>query len=246
MDFEGEHQGKVALVLGGSRGIGAAIVERLALDGAKVVFTYAASVDIAHTLEARLRAQSCDVIGLQADSAEASQVEAAIDQVLERFGRLDVLVVSAGVLHSAPIDQFSLQDFDRMVAVNIRGVFAALRHAAPHLSSGGRVITIGSNVAARIGFPGASVYAMTKAAVAALVKGAAINLGPRGITVNNIQPGPTDTDMTAGHQDLIVPLIPVGRMGRPGEVAGLASYLVRGEAGFITGASLTIDGGVSL
>jgi 3-oxoacyl-[acyl-carrier protein] reductase len=133
-----------------------------------------------------------------------------------------------------------------MVAVNIRGVFAALRHAAPRLSDGGRIITIGSNIVARVGFPKASVYAMTKAAVAALIKGAAIDLGPRGITVNNIQPGPTETDMTEGHHDLILPLIPLGRMGRPTEVAGLVSYLVRGEAGFITGASLTIDGGVSI
>ena len=246
MDFEGEHDGKVAVVLGGSRGIGAAIVERLALDGAKVVFTYAASADSAEALAARLRGQSCEVVAVQADSADAGQVEAAIDVALERFGRLDVLVVSAGILRSAVIDQFSLEDFDRMVAVNIRGVFAALRHAAPRLSRGGRIITIGSNIVARIGFPGASVYAMTKAAVAALVKGAAIDLGARGITVNNIQPGPTDTDMTAGHHDLILPFIPLGRMGKPGEVAGLVSYLVRGEAGFITGASLTIDGGVSI
>jgi 3-oxoacyl-[acyl-carrier protein] reductase len=246
MDFEGEHDGKVAVVLGGSRGIGAAIVERLALDGAKVVFTYAASADRAEALAARLRGQSCEVVAVQADSADASQVETTIDQALERFGRLDVLVVSAGILRNAAIDQFSLEDFDQMVAVNIRGVFAALRHAAPRLRDGGRVITIGSNIAVRVGFPGASVYAMTKAAVAALVKGAAIDLGPRGITVNNIQPGPTETDMTAGHHDLILPLIPLGRMGKPTEVAGLVSYLLRGEAGFITGASLTIDGGVSI
>ncbi len=246
MDFEGEHDGKVAVVLGGSRGIGAAIVERLALDGAKVVFTYAASAGSAEALAARLRGQSCEVVAVQADSADAGQVDAAIDQAIDRFGRLDVLVVSAGILRNAAIDQFSLEDFDRMAAVNIRGVFAALRHAAPRLSHGGRIITIGSNIVARIGFPGASVYAMTKAAVAALVKGAAIDLGPRGITVNNIQPGPTDTEMTAGHHDLILPLIPLGRMGKPGEVAGLVSYLVRGEAGFITGASLTIDGGVSI
>jgi 3-oxoacyl-[acyl-carrier protein] reductase len=246
MDFAGEHDGKVAVVLGGSRGIGAAIVERLALDGAKVVFTYAASAESAEALAARLRGQSCEVVAVQADSADAGQVEAAIDQALERFGRLDVLVVSAGILRNAAIDQFSLEDFDRMVAVNIRGVFAALRHAAPRLSHGGRIITIGSNIVARIGFAGASVYAMTKAAVAALVRGAAIDLGPRGITVNNIQPGPTDTEMTTGHHDLILPLIPLGRMGKRGEVAGLVSYLVRGEAGFITGASLTIDGGVSI
>jgi 3-oxoacyl-[acyl-carrier protein] reductase len=246
MDFEGEHAGKVAVVLGGSRGIGAAIVERLAMDGARVLFTYAASPDRAEDIVARLRGQSCDVVAVRADSGDAGQVEAAIDHAVQRFGRLDVLVVNAGILRNASIDQYSLEDFDRMVAVNIRGVFAALRHAASLMADGGRIITIGSNIAARIGFPKASIYAMTKAAVAAMVKGAAIDLGSRGITVNNIQPGPTDTELTAGHHDLILPLVPLGRMGRPTEIAGLVAYLVRGEAGFITGASLTIDGGVSL
>jgi 3-oxoacyl-[acyl-carrier protein] reductase len=133
-----------------------------------------------------------------------------------------------------------------MVAINIRGVFAALHYAAPHLSNGGRIVTIGSNAAVRIGFAGSSTYSMTKAAVATLVKGAAIDLAPRAITVNNVQPGPTMTDMTADHVDLVMPLIPLARMGEAREVAGLVAYLVREEAGFITGASLTIDGGLSL
>jgi 3-oxoacyl-[acyl-carrier protein] reductase len=164
MDFEGEHAGKVAVVLGGSRGIGAAIVERLAMDGARVLFTYAASPDRAEDIVARLRGQSCDVVAVRADSGDAGQVEAAIDHAVQRFGRLDVLVVNAGILRNASIDQYSLEDFDRMVAVNIRGVFAALRHAASLMADGGRIITIGSNIAARIGFPKASIYAMTKAA----------------------------------------------------------------------------------
>ncbi len=183
---------------------------------------------------------------MPADSGEASQVKAAIDQTLARLGRLDILVVNAGILRLATIDQFELEDFDRMVAVNLRGVFTALHYAAPHLSQGGRIITIGSNTAVRVGFPGASVYAMTKSAVAGLVKGVAIDLAPRGITVNNIQPGPTSTDMTKDHADLVLPLIPLGRMGETREIAGLVSYLAREEAGFITGASLTIDGGYSL
>jgi len=245
MDFEGVHDGKVAVVLGGSRGIGAAIVERLAMDSAKVVFTYATSAAPAQALEARLKGAGCEAVVLEADSGDVDQVAAAIEAAIAIFGRLDILVVNAGILRNAPIDQVSLEDFDRVLAVNVRGVFAALRQAALRMAAGGRIITIGSNIAMRVGFPQASVYAMTKAAIAALVRGAAIDLGPRGITVNNIQPGPTATDLTEGSHGMILPLIPLGRLGRPGEVASLVSYLAGEEAGFITGASLTIDGGAS-
>ena len=241
--MEREQQGKVALVLGGSRGIGAAIVERLAKDGAQVAFTYAASADSAEAVRARIEAEGGTVAAFQADSADADQIKAAIDEVLARFGRLDILVVNAGVLKLGAVDQLSLDNFDRMVAVNIRGVFAAIHHAAPHLADGGRIVTIGSNTADRVGFPGGGAYAMTKAAVATLVRGAAIDLAPRAITVNNVQPGPTTTDMTDGLADLVKPLIPLGRMGETREIAGLVAYLVREESGFMTGASLTIDGG---
>jgi 3-oxoacyl-[acyl-carrier protein] reductase len=241
--MERDQDGKVALVLGGSRGIGAAIVERLARDGARVAFTYAASPDSAETLRTRIESLGGTAAAFQADSADADQIKAAIDQTLARFGRLDILVVNAGVLKLASVDQMSLDDFDRMVAVNVRGVFAAIHHAAPHLADGGRIITIGSNSAGRVGFPGGGAYAMTKAAVATLVRGAAIDLAPRAITVNNIQPGPTVTDMTDGLADLVKPLIPLGRMGETREIAGLVAYLVREESGFMTGASLTIDGG---
>ena len=246
MQNEKEQAGKVALVLGGSRGIGAAIVTRLAADGAKVAFTYSASPDRAEALVAKLAQDQSEAIALQADSGDAAAVKAAIDQTLQRFGRLDILVVNAGVMHMGTIDKVTLEDFDRTVAVNVRGVFTALHYAAPHLSQGGRIITIGSNVAVRVGFPGASVYAMSKAAVAALVKGAAIDLAPRAITVNNIQPGPTTTDMTKEIAELVLPLVPLGRMGETREIAGLVSYLAREEAGFVTGASLTIDGGYSV
>ncbi|MEJ2815566.1 3-oxoacyl-ACP reductase family protein [Caulobacter sp. CCG-8] len=244
--MEREQQGKVALVLGGSRGIGAAIVERLATDGAQVAFTYASSPENAETLRAAIEAKGGTALAVRADSADADQIKAAVDQTLARFGRLDILVVNAGILQRGRIDEVRLEDFDRMVAINIRGVFAALHHAAPHLSDGGRIVTIGSNVAVRIGFSGSSTYAMTKAAVAALVKGAAIDLAPRAITVNNIQPGPTLTDMTSDYVEMVRPLIPLARMGEPREIAGLVAYLVREEAGFVTGASLTADGGLSL
>jgi 3-oxoacyl-[acyl-carrier protein] reductase len=244
--MERELEGKVALVLGGSRGIGAAIVERLAKDGAQVVFTFATSPDKAAARVMAIAEQGDIAVAIQADSADAAQIKSAVDQTLARFGRLDILVVNAGILQRGTIDQVELEDFDRMVAINIRGVFAALHYAAPHLSDSGRIVTIGSNVAVRIGFAGSSTYSMTKAAVATLVKGAAIDLAPRRITVNNIQPGPTLTDMTADYVEMVTPLIPLARMGEPREVAGLVAHLVSEEAGFITGASVTIDGGMTL
>lgn len=246
MSKEHVHAGKVALILGGSRGIGAGIVERLAADGAKVAFTYVSSPEPAEALVARITHNQGEAIALKADSGDPSQVKAVIDQTLKRFGRLDILIVSAGIAHLATIDRFSLEDFDRMMAVNVRGVFAALHYAAAHLPKGGRIITIGSNVAVRVGFPGTSVYALTKSAVASVVKGAAIDLAPRAITVNNIQPGPITTDMTKDLIDQVLPLIPLHRMGEPRDVASLVSYVASDEAGFITGASLTIDGGYSL
>jgi 3-oxoacyl-[acyl-carrier protein] reductase len=241
--MERDQDGKVALVLGGSRGIGAAIVERLAKDGAKVAFTYAASPNHAAARVVAIEGQGGIAAAIQADSGDADQIKSAIDQTVAEFGRLDILVVNAGILALAPVDRMPLADFDRMVAINIRGVFAAIHHAAPHLADGGRIVTIGSNSAERVGFPGGGVYAMTKAAVASLVRGAAIDLAPRRITVNNVQPGPTVTDMTDGLADLVKPLIPLARMGETREIAGLVAYLVREEAGFVTGASLTIDGG---
>jgi 3-oxoacyl-[acyl-carrier protein] reductase len=245
-DLERDLEGKVALVLGGSRGIGAAIVERLARDGAQVAFTFASSPDHAAARVLAIAETGDVAVAIQADSADAAQIKSAIDQTLAKFGRLDILVVNAGILQRGTIDQVELEDFDRMVAINIRGVFAALHYAAPHLADGGRIVTIGSNVAVRIGFAGSSTYAMTKAAVATLVKGVAIDLAPRGITVNNIQPGPTLTDMTADYVDMVTPLIPLARMGETREVAALVAHLVSEEAGFITGASVTIDGGLSL
>jgi 3-oxoacyl-[acyl-carrier protein] reductase len=148
-----------------------------------------------------------------------------------------------GILIHGTVDMYDLADFDRMVATNVRGVFVAIQASSPHLREGGRIITIGSNTAVRTAFPGASVYSMTKGAIASLVRGIAIDLAPRGITVNNVQPGPTETDMTAAYAEMVKPLVPLGRLGKPEEIAGLVAYLARPEAGFITGASQTIDGG---
>jgi 3-oxoacyl-[acyl-carrier protein] reductase len=235
--------GKVALVFGGSRGIGAATVKQLAGDGASVALTYAASPDRAAETVRAAEALGVAALAIRADSADATAVREAVTQTLVRFGRLDILVVNAGILMRGAIDSFTLEDFDRMLATNVRGVFVAIQAAAPHLAQGGRIITIGSNTAVRTAFAGSSVYSMTKGAIASLVRGVAIDLAPRAITVNNVQPGPTATDMTSSHAETVTPLIPLGRLGTPEEIAGLVGYLASAKAGFITGASLTIDGG---
>ena len=238
--------GKVAIVTGGSRGIGAAIVERLAKDGADVAFTYARNKAQAQEVAARVEALGCRVFAIQADSADAEQVKTAIDKTVETLGRLDILVNNAGVLHVGPIEEFTLEALDHTLAVNVRAVFVASQAAAKHMNQGGRIITIGSCNADRMPMAGGTAYAMSKSAIVGLVKGLARDLGPRGITVNNIQPGPIDTDMNPADGDLAeigLPLLAVGRYGQANELASFASYLASPEAGYITGASLTADGG---
>jgi 3-oxoacyl-[acyl-carrier protein] reductase len=243
MDNEPRLTDKIALVLGGSRGIGAAIVEQLAADGASVALTYAKSPDRAAEAVRAAEALGVSAVMIKADSADPAAVKDALAQTVARFGRLDILVINAGILIRGAVDTFALEDFDRMLATNVRGVFVAIQASAPHLTDGGRIITIGSCTAVRTAFPGASVYSMTKGAIASLVRGVAIDLAPRGITVNNVQPGPTATEMTASHVEMVKPLVPLRRMGEPQEVAGLVAYLASASAGFITGSSLTIDGG---
>ncbi len=243
MDHGSPLAGKVALVFGGSRGIGAAIVRQLAADGASVALTYANSPEKAAETARAAKTQGGSVMTIKADSADSEAVRDAVAQTVARFSRLDIVVVNAGILIRGTVDTYDLDDFDLMLATNVRGVFVAIQASAPHLTDGGRIITIGSNTAVRTAFPGSSVYSMTKGAIASLVRGVAIDLAPRGITVNNVQPGPTATDMTAGHVEMVKPLVPLGRMGEPEEVAALVAYLASASAGFITGSSLTIDGG---
>ena len=237
---------KVALVTGGSRGIGAAIAMRLAQDGAAVAITYASAQQKADEVVAAITAAGGQALAWRADSADVAAVKSAVVETVRAFGRLDVLVNNAGIAVIAPLEEFSLDDFDRMVAVNIRGVFAAIQEAARHMGAGGRIITIGSVNADRMPFQGGSVYAMTKAAVAGLTRGLARDLGPRGITVNTVQPGPVDTDMNPAQgpfAESLKSLMALGRYGQGDEIAGLVAYLASPEAGFVTGASLTIDGG---
>ena len=243
-----DFSGKVALVTGGSRGIGAAIVKRLAREGAKVAFTYASSAERAQKVVAEVEQAGGHAIAIAADSADAAAVVASVEQTVRTFGRLDILVNNAGVLAIAPLAEFKLEDFDRTLAVNVRSVFVATQAAAKHMTEGGRVITIGSTNAERMPFAGGGPYAMSKAAVSGLTKGLARDLGPRGITVNVVQPGPVDTEMNpangafAGTQKGFIAL---GRYGKDEEIASFVSYLASEEAAYITGASLMIDGGFS-
>ncbi len=237
---------KTALVFGGSRGIGAAIARRLARDGANVAFTFASAGARANEVAAAIEGHGRQALAIQADSGDAGALRGAVDQAAARFGRIDTVVVAAGVLHLADIEAFSLEQLDRMLDVNVRGVYLAIQAALPHMEAGGRIVTIGSNVAERSNHPGSSVYALTKGAVATVVKALAADLAPRGITINNIQPGPIETDMTADMIEAIKGLVPIGRVGQPSEVAALAAWLAGEESGYMTGASLTIDGGMSL
>jgi 3-oxoacyl-[acyl-carrier protein] reductase len=238
--------GKVALVTGGSRGIGAAIAARLARDGAAVALSYARGREKADGVVSAIEAAGGRALAIQADSGDAGAVKAAVAKTVAELGRLDVLVNNAGLLVVAPIDEFSLEEFDRMIAVNVRGVFVATQAAVRHMGEGGRVIMIGSVNAGYVPFVGGSVYALTKGALGSFVRGLARDLGPRGITVNNIEPGPTDTDMNpAGgpNADFLRDHIAVKRFARGDEIAGMVSYLAGPEGAFVTGTSLRIDGG---
>lgn len=238
---------KRALVTGGSRGIGAAIVKRLAREGAQVAFTYASSPERAR--EAAQEAQSLGgkVIAIQSDSADAGAVTAAVEQTVREFGGIDILVNNAGVLALGPIDDFKLEDFDRTIAINVRAVFVATQAAVKHMKEGGRIINIGSCNAERMPFQGGAVYAMSKSALQGLVQGLARDLGARGITVNNVQPGPIDTEMNPDKGEFAEMLkkqfMALPRYGKADEIAAMVAYLASPEAGFVTGASLTIDGG---
>ena len=237
---------RVALVFGGSRGIGAAIARQLARDGHVVAITFVSRPEKADETVAAIAAEGGKSFSIQADSADAEAVQRAVDETVARSGPLDVAVVNAGLYRGSTIGSLTLAELDLLLAVNVRGVVLAVQAAAAHMRGGGRIITIGSNTAIRTGVPGASIYSMTKAAVATFVKGAALDLAPSGITVNNIQPGPIATDITAGLADHLEGMIPIGRIGQPQEVADLVSYVASAKSGYMTGASLTIDGGFVL
>jgi 3-oxoacyl-[acyl-carrier protein] reductase len=239
-------QNKRALVTGGSRGIGAAIVKRLARDGAHVALTYVSNPAQAEATVKAAQDFGVRALAIQADSADPKAVAAAVERTVAELGGIDILVNNAGIALLAPIDTFSLEDFDRTFAVNVRAVFVATQAAVKHMNGGGRVINIGSCNAERMPFAGGAVYAMSKAALVGLVKGLARDLGPRGITVNNVQPGPVDTDLnpaTGEFAETLKKAMALPRYAHADEIAAMVAYLAGPEAGFVTGASLTIDGG---
>lgn len=229
--------GKTALVLGGSRGIGAAIVKRLAGDGADVSFTYGGSVDAATDL-----ADETGTTAVQADSADRK----AVSKVIADQGPLDILVVNAGVaVLGDPLEQ-DPDDIDRMIDVNVRGPYHAAVDAARTMPDGGRIVIIGSVNGDRMPFAGGAAYALTKSAVQGMVRGLARDFGERGITVNSVQPGPVDTDLNPADgpmKDLMHSFLAIKRHARPHEIAGMVAYLTGPEAAIVTGAQHTIDAG---
>ena len=237
---------KRALVTGGSRGIGAAVVGRLAHDGADVALTYVSNPDQANETVRAAQASGVKALAIRADSADVKAVVAAVEQTVQELGGIDILINNAGVAVIAPIDDIRLEDLDRTLAVNVRAVFVATQTAVKHMRSGGRIVNIGSCNAERMPFTGGGVYAMSKAALVGLVKGLARDLGPRGITINNVQPGPVDTDMNPATSDFAKKLLQqmaIPRYGTVDEIASLVAYLAGPETAYVTGASLTIDGG---
>jgi 3-oxoacyl-[acyl-carrier protein] reductase len=238
-----------AFVTGGSRGIGAGIVRRLAADGAAVAFTYRETTDAANDLEQEIIGSGGQALAVQADSADPEALRAAISKAVGRFGGLEVLVNNAGTSHQAPIEEFPMAEYDRILAINVRAVFVAIQAAVPHLGTGGRIISIGSVLADRAPISGISVYALTKAAIAGLTRNLARELGPRGITVNTIQPGPVATDMnpdSGEFADTVRSLTAVGHYGQPHDIADAVAFLARAQTRFVTGTAWNIDGGYAL
>jgi 3-oxoacyl-[acyl-carrier protein] reductase len=240
--------GKVALVTGGSRGIGAAIAKELAQDGADVALTYARAADRARAVVAEIEAAGRRGLAIAADNTDAVAIEAAVEETVAVLGRLDILVNNAGIFRVGPIEELTLEDFDASIAVNLRAAFVASKAAAARMGEGGRIIAIGSNLAERVPDAGISAYAASKAGLIGLTKGLARDLGPRRITVNVVHPGSTDTDMNpaAGpHAEPQRSLMAIPRFAEPRDVAALVAWLASPKARSVTGAAFTIDGGAN-
>jgi 3-oxoacyl-[acyl-carrier protein] reductase len=239
---------KVALVTGGSRGIGAAIAKRLASDGASVAFTYARDGDAASSVVKAIQQAGGKALAIQADATNAEAIQAAVEKAVATFGRLDVLVNNAGTAVPKTFEETRLEELDRLIDINVRGTMVTTQAALKHMNSGGRIIMIGSCVGERVMTPGLVPYAATKGAVKMFSQALSREVGSRSITVNNIQPGPIDTDLNPAAGDWAVPQkanTALDRYGSVDEVAALVSFVAGPEASYITGANLTVDGGTN-
>ena len=240
--------GKSALVTGASRGIGAAIAKRLAAEGASVAITYARGANAAAEVVKAIEGAGGKAIAIQADATDVKAVHTAIEKTVTAFGHLDVLVNNAGTAVPKPFEEATLEDMDRVIGLNVRGVFVATQAALRHLKEGGRIINIGSCVGERMGTPGLVTYAATKGAVKMFTQGLSREVGPRGITVNNIQPGPIDTDLNPAEDEWAAPQIAntaLKRYGHVDDIAAMVAFVAGPQAGYITGANLTVDGGTN-
>src|SRR5882762_2896269 len=241
-------EGKSALVTGGSRGIGAAIAKRLAADGANVAITYTKGADAAASVIEEIERAGGKAIAIQADAADAGAVEAAVEKTVATFGQLDVLVNNAGTAIPKTFEETTLEELDRLIDINVRGTFVATQAALKQMKSGGRIIMIGSSVGERVVVPGLVPYSATKGAVKMFTQGLSREVGSRGITVNNIQPGPIDTDLNPASGDWAVPqkaATALDRYGHVEEIAAMAAFLAGSESSYVTGANLTVDGGMN-
>jgi 3-oxoacyl-[acyl-carrier protein] reductase len=243
-----ESKKKVALVTGGSRGIGAGIAKRLAREGASVAITYSRGADAAASVVREIENGGGKAIAIQADATDADAVIAAVEKAVASFGRLDVLVNNAGTAIPKRFEDTTVEEIDLVININIRGVLIATKAALKHMNDGGRIINIGSCVGERMMTPGLAAYSATKGAVKMFTQGLSRELGARAITVNNIQPGPIDTDLNPAAGDWAQPqlaLTSLKRYGHVDEVAALVSFVASADAAYITGANLTVDGGTN-
>ena len=240
--------GKVAFVTGGSRGIGAGIARRLAAEGASVVITYAKAADAANGLVKEIEKDGGKALAFQANATDAKAVKEAIESTVAKFGRLDILVNNAGTAIPKPFEETTVEELDQVIDLNIRGVFVATQLALKHIKEGGRIINIGSCVGERVLTEGLTAYAATKGAVKIFTQGLAREVGARGITVNNVQPGPIDTDLNPAKSEWAAQQIEftsLKRYGHVDEVASLVAFIASPEASYITAANLTVDGGTN-
>ena len=239
---------KVALVTGGSRGIGAAIAKRLAQDGANVAITYAKDASAASAVVKEIERNGGKAVAIQADAADAKAVKGAVEQTVATFGRLDVLVNNAGTAIPKTFEETSLDEMNRVIDINVRGILATTQAALKYMKSGGRIISIGSAVGERVLVPGLVAYSATKGAVKIFTQALSRELGSRGITVNNVQPGPIDTDLNPASGDWAVPqkaATALDRYGHVEEIAAMVAFVAGPESSYITGANLTVDGGMN-